>query len=110
MVPVLSKAIICVLPVSSNASLVLNKMLCFAPIPLPTIIATGVAKPKAHGQDITSTDIPLAKENANVSFPITSQPIVVRTAIVITVGTNIPDTLSAILAIGAFVAAASDTI
>ena len=110
MVPVLSRAIICVLPVYSYASVVLYMVLCVAPFPLETLMAYGVDKPNAHGHDITSTDNPRAKENANVSLPITSQPIVVRIATVITAGTNIPDTLSAILAIGAFVAAASDTI
>ena len=29
----------------------------FAPLPLPTITATGVARPSAHGQLITSTEI-----------------------------------------------------
>ena len=41
----------------------LNKIPFFAPIPLPTIIATGVARPRAQGQLITKTDIPLAKAN-----------------------------------------------
>ena len=34
-----------------------------AALPVPTIIATGVAKPKAQGQEITSTLIAL--DNAN---------------------------------------------
>ena len=73
------------------------------------MIATGVANPSAHGQLITSTEIPLASANPAVS-PARSHPITVTTAIVITAGTNTPETLSAIFAIGAFVAAASDTI
>ena len=80
-----------------------------APIPLPTMIATGVARPRAQGQLITSTEIPLARAKAKVC-PVRSQTMVVITAMVITVGTNTPDTLSAILAIGALVAAASLTI
>ena len=73
------------------------------------MIATGVASPSAHGQLITSTEIPLARANPMLS-PASSQTIVVITAMVMTAGTNTPETLSATLAIGAFVAAASLTI
>ena len=65
-VPVLSRATICVLPVFSKDTAVLNKIPFFAPIPLPTIIATGVASPSAQGQLITNTDIPLAKAKPTV--------------------------------------------
>ena len=109
MVPVLSRAIICVLPAISSELAVLNRIPCLAPIPFPTIMATGVASPNAHGQLITSTDIPLARAKPIVC-PTSSHTIIVTTAIVITAGTNIPDTLSAIFAIGALVAAASLTI
>ena len=78
-------------------------------MPLPTIMATGVASPRAHGQLITSTEIPLANAKPTLS-PASSHTIIVSTAIVITAGTKTPDTLSAIFAIGAFVAAASLTI
>ncbi len=80
-----------------------------APIPFPTIIATGVASPRAHGQLITRTDIPRARANPRL-LPLRSQITIVTAAIPMTVGTNTPDTLSAIFAIGAFVAAASLTI
>ena len=80
-----------------------------APTPFPTIMATGVASPNAHGQLITSTEIPLANANPKLS-PARSQISVVMTAIVMTAGTKTPDTLSATLAIGALVAAASLTI
>ena len=109
-VPVLSSAIICILPRFSSDSLVLKSIPFFAPIPFPTIIATGVASPKAQGQDITSTDIPRARAKLKSCFPNTSHKIVTTNAIAITAGTNTPDTLSAILAIGALVAAASETI
>jgi hypothetical protein len=72
-------------------------------------MATGVANPKAQGQLITSTEIPLAKANPMLC-PDKSQTINVITAKAITPGTNIPETLSATLAIGALVAAASLTI
>ena len=77
-------------------------------MPLPTIIATGVASPNAHGQLITNTEIPLAKANP-ILCPAKSHITNVINAIVITIGTNTPDTLSATFAIGAFVAAASLT-
>ena len=108
-VPVLSSATICIFPVSSSETAVLNIIPFLAPMPFPTIIATGVASPSAHGQLITSTAIPL--DNAKpILCPAISHTIIVITAIVITVGTNTPDTRSAIFAIGAFVAAASLTI
>ena len=87
----------------------MKRMPCFAPTPFPTIIATGVASPRAHGQEITSTVTARSIANAAVS-PAMSHTAAVTTAIPITTGTNTPDTLSAIFAIGAFVAAASLTI
>ena len=73
------------------------------------MMATGVASPSAQGQLMTSTEIPraMAKEKG---FPARSQPIMVRSATPMTAGTKIPDTLSAMRASGAFVAAASDTV
>ena len=57
MVPVLSRATICIFPVSSRETAVLNMMPFLAPIPLPTMMATGVASPRAQGQLMTSTEI-----------------------------------------------------
>ena len=108
-VPVLSSATISVFPAFSRETAVLNMIPCFAPIPLPTMIATGVASPSAHGQLMTSTAIPRASANPTLC-PVSSQPMIVRAAIVMTAGTKIPDTRSATFAIGAFVAAASLTI
>jgi hypothetical protein len=34
-----------------------------AAIPVPTITAVGVAKPSAHGQEMTSVEIPKSKAN-----------------------------------------------
>ena len=109
MVPVLSSTTIFTLPVSSSDTAVLKSMPFLAPIPLPTIMATGVASPSAHGQLITSTEIPLASAKPKLS-PSKSHITIVTAAIVITAGTNTPETLSATFAIGAFVAAASLTI
>ena len=73
------------------------------------MIATGVARPSAHGHDTTRTDIPLARAYPTVC-PIKSHTTITIAAIAITTGTNTPDILSAILATGALVAAASLTI
>ena len=61
MVPVLSNTTVCTRPVSSREAAVLNSRPFFAPRPLPTMMATGVARPKAQGQLMTSTEIPRAK-------------------------------------------------
>ena len=73
------------------------------------MIATGVARPSAHGQLMTSTAIPLASAKPTLC-PAKSHTTTVIAATAMTIGTNTPDTLSATLAIGAFVAAASLTI
>ena len=57
MVPVLSSATTLTFPVFSKVAAVLNKIPFFAPTPFPTIMATGVASPSAHGQLMTSTEI-----------------------------------------------------
>ena len=59
-VPVLSRTTTPVCPAISRDDAVLNRIPFFAPTPLPTIIATGVARPRAQGQEITSTDMPRA--------------------------------------------------
>ena len=79
-----------------------------APFPVPTIIAVGVARPRAHGQDTTSIAIPIDIAKSAL-FPVSAHIIVAATAIVITAGTNIPLTLSASLDIGALEADASST-
>ena len=80
-----------------------------AALPVPTIIATGVASPSAHGQDITSTET--AQLSANSKFlPKTPQITAVTTAINITIGTKIPLIRSARRAMGAFEPLASSTI
>ena len=109
MVPVLSSAMICVRPAFSRDEAVLNRIPFLAPFPFPTIIATGVASPRAHGQLMTRTEIALASANDS-PLPVSVHTANVKSAIPMTAGTKIPLTLSAILAIGAFVAAASDTI
>ena len=109
MVPVLSKTTMSVLPVCSRLTAVLKRMPFLAPTPLPTIMATGVARPRAQGQLITSTEMPLASAKLN-SLPSSSHTRMVTIEMEITTGTKTPETLSAILAMGALVAAASLTI
>ena len=109
MVPVLSRAIISTFPAASKEAAVLNKSPFFAPTPFPTIMATGVASPKAQGQLITNTATALERASENVP-PLKRITTKVSMAIPITAGTKTPEIWSAILAIGALVAAASDTI
>ena len=108
MVPVLSSATISIFPVSSKETAVLNRIPFLAPMPFPTMMATGVARPSAQGQLITSTEMPLARAKP-IPSPARSQAASVTAAMAITAGTNTPDTRSATLAIGALVAAASLT-
>ncbi len=54
-VPVLSKTTTCTLLVASMASAPLKRMPYSAPLPLPAMMAVGVASPTAHGQEMTST-------------------------------------------------------
>ena len=108
MVPVLSITTVSILCAVSSASPDLIRIPFSAPFPVPTIIATGVASPRAHGQETTSTAIPIESANSKAA-PLMSQMIAAITAIVITTGTKTPAILSAILAIGALLEPASST-
>ena len=75
---------------------------CFAQSPFATTIASGVARPSAQGHATTRTvtnDIIASL----TEYPRSKYPIKVTIDSTIIVGTNIPLTLSAILAIGALV-------
>ena len=76
--------------------------------PSDTTIASGVAKPKLQGHATTNMVTNLIKASEK-SYPIIKYTINVRIAKTITVGTKYSETLSAILAIGAFVLLASTT-
>ena len=58
-----------------------------APLPVPTIMAVGVARPRAHGQDITSTAIPIEKAKLTPA-PERSHIMAAAAAIHITTGTK----------------------
>ena len=73
------------------------------------MIAVGVASPKAHGQEITRTEIAQFKAKWKSLFLRVNHKMKVMIAIVITVGTKTPLILSASFAIGALEAPASST-
>ena len=108
-VPVLSNIIVSILCADSSASPPFISIPFSAPLPVPTIMAVGVARPNAHGHAITNIDINIVSENT-ISFPPTKyQSNELTIAITKTVGTKYPDTVSANFAIGAFVPCASST-
>ena len=109
-VPVLSRATICALPVCSRLTAVLNRIPFFAPTPLPTMMATGVASPRAQGQLTTRTVMARASDQPRGAPARNFQITKVTRAMPMTAGTNTPEILSASLATGALVAAASLTI
>ena len=116
-VPVLSKTIVLISFNFSSASPDFIKIPNSAPLPVPTIIAVGVASPNEQGQAIIRTDIKIVNTNSNgfwltdttLYFIKNHQSKAAKIAIKITVGTNTNETLSASLAIGAFVICASST-
>ena len=68
MVPVLSNIMVFILWALSRCSPDLMSIPFSAPLPVPTIIAVGVAKPKAQGQAITSTATAFIRPCIKVSF------------------------------------------
>jgi hypothetical protein len=67
----------------------------FGPLPTPTMTDIGVASPKAQGQATISTASALAKPNAKEAEGTQSHQVRnVKIAIMMTIGTNISDTLS----------------
>ncbi len=108
MVPVLSSTTVSIRCAVSRASPDLIRIPFSAPFPVPTIIATGVASPRAQGQEITRTAIAPDIANSNAA-PARSHTANVTAAIPITAGTKMPAVLSASLAIGALLEEASST-
>ena len=108
MVPVLSSTTTSTLWAVSSASADLIRMPPAAPRPVPTMIAVGVARPSAHGQETTSTDTAMVSANSKLA-PASSQAVKATTATAMTTGTNTPATLSASLAIGALELVAAST-
>src|SRR3990167_3229380 len=94
-VPVLSKTIALILQALSRGSPPFTKIPCSAPTPVPTIIAVGVARPKAQGQAITITAVKAIKAKDKVDPNTKNQTTKVNAAIAITAGTNQAEMLSA---------------
>ncbi len=109
-VPVLSSTMQSTLPMFSRAKASLMRMWFWAPFPMPTIRAVGVARPMAHGQAITRTETAVSRAMGKWEAPPTSiqMPNVTR-AIIRTAGTNTALTLSAIFCTGALLPWASRT-
>ena len=92
-VPVLSSTIVVTRFVCSSTSGPLMRMPSWAPRPVPTMRAVGVARPSAQGQAMMSTATDAVK--AAVTSPSsTSQPTSVASESAITIGTNTPETRS----------------
>ena len=107
-VPVLSSTTVSMAWRVSRASADLTRMPFSAPLPVPTMIATGVARPRAQGQEITSTATPAVRACSGL-WVTASQTRAVTAAMTMTTGTNTPATLSASLAMGALELDASST-
>ena len=108
MVPVLSSTTVSTPRRFSRASALLNSTPISAPRPVPTMMATGVARPSAHGQLMTSTATALVMASLTLAVS-ASQTAKTTVATQMTTGTNTPATLSARRAMGALVALASST-
>src|SRR3989344_5421170 len=95
-VPVLSNITVLILCAVSSASASLIRIPCSAPIPVPTIIAVGVAKPIAHGQAMirTATVFSTANKKEGVG-PATYQITKVTIASMMTTGTKYEEIISA---------------
>ena len=107
-VPVLSRTTVSILCATSRLAAVLISMPFSAPLPVPAIIAAGVARPRAQGQDITRTATAILSAKEKSPFIISHTKRVIK-AIPSTAGTNTPLILSASLEIGALEPAASST-
>ena len=93
-VPVLSSAMVSTRRVDSSTSGPVMRMPSWAPRPVPTMRAVGVASPSAQGQAMMSTAT-AAVNAACAEPPSTSHATRVMTEIPITTGTNTADTRSA---------------
>ena len=109
-VPVLSRTTTVARTAPSSASADFTKMPFEAPRPVPTIIAVGVARPSAQGQEMTKTET--ACDRATAKSPGATKPnhaTNVTSAIPMTTGTKTPAMLSARRSIGALELVASST-
>ncbi|MPM75465.1 hypothetical protein SDC9_122458 [bioreactor metagenome] len=89
----MSSTTVSMAPLASSASGPLIRMPSWPPRPTPTIRAVGVARPRAQGQAMISTDSAALNEVRGPA-PDSSQAARVTSAMPITVGTNTATTLS----------------
>ncbi len=107
-VPVLSRTTVSTRRVDSRTSGPLMSRPSWAPRPVPTISAVGVARPSAHGQAMISTATAAVNAYAALS-PVPSQNPSVATAMPITTGTKMPEIRSARRWTGALPVCATST-
>ena len=107
-VPVLSSTMVSTRRVDSRTCGPLIRMPSWAPRPVPTSRAVGVASPSAHGQAMISTATAAAKA-VSAPAPVTSQNPRVTSARPMTIGTNTADTRSASRCTGALPVCACST-
>ncbi len=106
MVPVLSSTMVSSFAAFSRASLRLNKIPFSAPLPVPAMMAVGVARPSAQGQAMTRTAT--MRIMAGTNSPVAAHQIIkVINAMPMTAGTKTDATRSASAWIGALVPWAS---
>ena len=108
MVPVLSSTAVSTSRVASSTSPPLITMPSWAPRPVPTMIAVGVASPSAHGQAMISTAT-AAVNASSAAAPSSSHTASVPIATRMTTGTKMPEIRSARRCTGAFEPCASAT-
>ena len=106
-VPVLSSTTVCTLCSSSRLSADLMRMPCWAACPVPTMMATGVARPKAQGQEITSTAMAMERQKRTSMPPTKAHSRAAVREMAMTVGTKMPLMRSASREMGALEEAAS---
>ena len=106
-VPVLSSTTVLTRPISSSDWADLMRMPFSAALPVPTMMATGVARPSAQGQEITSTAIPTDRQNCTLWPPTKAHSSAAMRAMDMTTGTNTPLILSARREMGALLEDAS---
>ena len=105
-VPVLSSTTVLTRPISSRLAADLIRMPFSAALPVATVMATGVARPRAQGQEITSTAMPMDRQKRTPMPPAAAHSRAAATAMEITAGTNTALILSARRLMGALVEAA----
>ncbi len=100
-VPVLSKTTVSILCASCKDRALLIRMPFCAPIPVPTITAVGVAKPRAQGQAIIKTAMNIVRANMKL-WPVNNHKRNAPSPITKTMGTKWAEILSASSWMGAF--------